>query len=475
MCKKKKIWIIVLSSAAAFIGVVLFCLLWFRSFHFHLNGKSVQTLEVGETYIEEGCTAHYGWTKLKNVEISGTVDANVLGDYEVTYTAHYGKKQGSAVRKVLVRDTLPPSITAPESVTVTKGLSPEAAQLEYTVLDAYEGDLTDQVTIDYSKKKITLTVSDTAGNKAEKEIAIEWVDDTDPPVVTLSGGRHVFLRLGGSFDDPGYSASDNVDGDMTTRVTVRGLAALEAVGTHTLTYTVADAAGNTGSATRNVTVYDPDAPYDPSNADSRVIYLTFDDGPCVYTPQILDVLARYGVKATFFVTNQKPDYQHLIAREAKEGHTVALHTYSHQYSVYSSTDQYFADLEAMNEVIKQQTGQYTRLMRFPGGSSNTISRKYSSGIMSRLTKEVTDRGYLYFDWNVSSGDASGTAAARDPGFISRNVINALGDGSYVVLMHDINSTNIQSLPIIIEYGLSNGYRFAPLDEHSPGKHHGVNN
>jgi peptidoglycan/xylan/chitin deacetylase (PgdA/CDA1 family) len=185
-------------------------------------------------------------------------------------------------------------------------------------------------------------------------------------------------------------------------------------------------------------------------------------------------LAKYGVKATFFVTCSGDDSS--ILREYNEGHTVALHTCSHDYaSIYNSVDSYFADLYAVQSRVKNITGETSMLMRFPGGSSNLVSRLYDGGtrIMSNLVNEVTARGFVYFDWNVSSGDASGLIGTDA---VYQNIIYALKDGgSSVVLQHDIKDFSVYAVEKVIVYGLNNGYIFDKLDANSFTAHHGVNN
>ena len=198
-----------------------------------------------------------------------------------------------------------------------------------------------------------------------------------------------------------------------------------------------------------------------SKSETKKIALTFDDGPHPrYTPQILKILKKYNVKATFFVTNKGPD--ELIKREYDEGHTVALHTASHDYAIlYASDEAYFNDLYSVQDRVKRITGYESKIIRFPGGSSNTISRKYSDGIMSRLTREVQNRGFRYYDWNVSSGDAAGGSPA--PSQIYNNVVNALRyDRVNMVLMHDIKSYTRDALRDIIRYGKENGYTFEKI-------------
>lgn len=189
---------------------------------------------------------------------------------------------------------------------------------------------------------------------------------------------------------------------------------------------------------------------------------------------MLDILDKYNVKVTFFVTNVNSGYENMIAKEAAAGHTVAIHSASHDYKkIYSSVDAYFADLNEMSDIIYAQTGQRPKLIRFPGGSSNTVSLKYCSGIMTTLTKAVTDQGYKYFDWNVSSGDAGGTTSTEE---VYQNVVNGMkGHNVSVVLQHDIKGFSVNAVERIIQWGLANGYTFLPLTTSTEDVHHGVNN
>jgi peptidoglycan/xylan/chitin deacetylase (PgdA/CDA1 family) len=187
----------------------------------------------------------------------------------------------------------------------------------------------------------------------------------------------------------------------------------------------------------------------------------------------LDVLAQYDVKATFFVTHAFPDYEDMLAREAAEGHTVAVHTYSHDYDlIYSSADAYWEDFEEMEQVIEAQTGKRTTMFRFPGGSSNTVSN-FNPGIMTYLTQDAAARGYTYFDWNVSSGDASNTVTGSE---VYQNILRECQMyKENVVLCHDVKSYTVDIIDDVIEWGLANGYVFAPLTPDSYTAHHGVAN
>lgn len=208
---------------------------------------------------------------------------------------------------------------------------------------------------------------------------------------------------------------------------------------------------------------------------SKIVYLTFDDGPSDNTLKILKILKRYDAKATFFVTgNDKVEYMKKIV---DAGHTIALHTYSHDYKkIYSSTDAYFNDLNKIHDLVLKKTGVDARVIRFPGGASNTISANYCKGIMSSLTKMVEDRGFKYFDWNVSSGDASADGVA--PSKLLSNVRReSSGVDRCVVLMHDTRakSTTVKALTDICEYYKSKGYEFSGLSTSTLPCHQSVNN
>jgi len=183
---------------------------------------------------------------------------------------------------------------------------------------------------------------------------------------------------------------------------------------------------------------------------------------------------KYGVKATFFVTNEDPDYQDMIAKEAEAGHTVAIHSASHDYpKIYQSTDAYMADLYEMNDIIKAQTGKSASIIRFPGGASNTVSADYCKGIMTQLVSLVEASGFQYCDWNVSSGDAGET---KDTNQVVENVVSGIQKHKVsVVLQHDIKGFSVNAVERIIQWGLSEGYTFLPLTTSSPMVHHGINN
>lgn len=304
------------------------------------------------------------------------------------------------------------------------------------------------------------------------------VVDTQVPSLVLDGSDKVSLTKGSKYTEPGFSATDNYDGDITSHVTVDGEVDVNKAGEYTLTYTVSDSSGNTSTLTRKVTVKAPvvrpsvnTGNINTIPAGPKTVYLTFDDGAGPYTSYLLDVLAKYGVKATFFVKNS--GYNHLISRMASEGHAVGLHSATHDYKkIYQSEDAFYSDLDVIQNVVVAQTGKRSNLIRFPGGSSNMVS-KFNPGIMSRLAVSVTNNGYRYFDWNVDSNDAGGATTTEQ---VVNNVINGISKRSVsVVLQHDIKKFSVNAVEQIITWGLNNGYTFKALDETSPVCHHGINN
>lgn len=208
------------------------------------------------------------------------------------------------------------------------------------------------------------------------------------------------------------------------------------------------------------------------DAKGKTVYLTFDDGPSIYTKEILDTLDKYGVKATFFVVNGKQN--HLMKEIVNRGHQIGLHTYTHRYDIlYKSEQAYYDDLNKINEVVKNETGVETKLIRFPGGSSNAISKNYSKGLMTKLTVSVVENGYYYYDWNCTNGDAEGAKTVTDQlRYCSKFPRSA---NEIVVLMHDNKKLTAQSLPYIIEYYKACGMEFGILTPEVTGAHHPVHN
>lgn len=200
-----------------------------------------------------------------------------------------------------------------------------------------------------------------------------------------------------------------------------------------------------------------------SSESKKVAYLTFDDGVSKYTNEILDILARYNVKATFF-PNWKGNSDEKYKRIYDEGHAIGNHTYSHEYAdVYTSRDGFISEVTRLNEKIRQATGYTPVIFRFPGGSNNTVHRNYNKDIMQQAISVLSDLGMQYYDWNVNSGDADSSKGASKETILS-NVLARTTMDRAVILMHDTNTkgTTVAALPEIIEGLISKGYSFGTL-------------
>ncbi len=473
MKKRSKILILILAPT---ILLVSFLLLVFskRETFFSLKGNNSITINIDQKYKDEGYTAKYCTKFLhlfckdisSNVKITSTEDNNIY-NYNIIYTLKYGNTSKELKREVKVKDIESPNI---ELVENNEELCENQEYVEpgYKAIDNIDGDITDKVVVEKKDNKVFYTVSDSSGNKKVTIRTIKYGDSVKPSII-LTGGELNYVYINTDFTERGYKANDNCDGDITDKVKVISNIDTSKEGNYEITYNVSDSKGNTSTQTRKVVVYS-DTSAIPKNG--KTVYLTFDDGPGPYTDDILDILKRYNIKATFFVTNQFSNYKNLINREYSEGHTVAIHTYSHKFKeVYSSLDAYLNDFNNMNQIVYEETGNYSKIFRFPGGSSNTIS-KFNPGIVTAIANKMTELGYTYFDWNVDSND-TGT---KDPNTIYQNVIREIEKrNSSVVLMHDIKKANIESTQKIIEYGLNNGFTFLPLTESSPVTHHHINN
>ena len=302
--------------------------------------------------------------------------------------------------------------------------------------------------------------------KASASRTVNVVDDA-PPVIVLHDVKTI-LEAGDVWSDS-FEAYDDRDGDLTGQVSVSGSVDTSIVGLYPLRYTVTDSAGNTCQIERQVRVMSVSQPV----TGPKIVFLTFDDGPWSHTDELLDILARHNVKATFFITGNHPENVDCIGRAFSEGHTVAVHSYSHNFErVYQSSEAYWADFDEANDLIEEQTGYRANIFRFPGGASNTIS-SFNQGIMSRLVEQAGAMGYDYFDWNVDSGDGGGV---DDPAQIFINVTSGIEQNDVsVVLCHDTHGTTVAAIDDILTWGEENGYTFLPLGKGMTTCHHGVNN
>lgn len=444
-----------------------------------LTGEPKLLLEYGDSFTEPGVTPILRGTLIlkdghtpENLEIRRETDLNEgkLGKYTITYSAELLNCQASAQREIRVIDTKAPTITLTEDPegTLEEGVIYQEAG--FTASDNYDGDLTARVVRTEEPGLVIYAVTDSSGNPAVAKRKIP-LRDMVLPEIQLEGGEDYVITLGTRYEEPGFTATDNVDGDVTAMVQVEGEVDWLTAGIYPITYTVSDSCENTTVVTRNVEVAAQEWT-DTVYPEGKVVYLTFDDGPSAYTSELLDVLDAYGAKATFFVVGSGSG--NMMRQIVKRGHSIGIHTVSHDYGqIYSSPEAYFDDLMKMQSIIYDHTGVKTTLMRFPGGSSNLVSRKSCEGIMTFLTQAVQDAGFQYFDWNVYSGDAGETKRTEK---VVENVIGGIQEHRVsIVLQHDIHKYSVDAVEDILRWGKRNGYKFLALQNDSPGFHHDLNN
>lgn len=462
------------------IGVLCIVVIMFFVFKM-LNKPLVQfknnpvNIEINEkladdplTYIEKINGNH----KKSDVKVdSSQVNTKKLGEYQIKYILD-GKEYSLSVHVV---DTKAPTFKT-KNLDIDVGMKVDIEDVVSDIQDVTKTKAYFKKDYDFTKEgkqEMTVVVEDEAGNKTEKEIEVNIVKDTEKP--ELTGLHDLTTKVNGEVDYlSGLTAKDNRDPKPEIKVDSSDVN-LKKEGTYTVKYTVTDRSGNSASFTRKINVLKKVVAKAIPASNEKIMYLTFDDGPSENTKKILDVLDKYNVKATFFVTGNGQKYNKYIKEAYEKGHTIALHTYSHKYDeVYASVDAYFKDLDKLGQMVKEQIGFVPKYIRFPGGSSNTTSAKYCKGIMSTLVTEVQNRGYQYYDWNADSTDAQGNRRA-----VSLLVKNGTSSQAKNInlLMHDTGAktTTVEALPKIIEHYQKLGYAFKGIDDTSFTPHHGVNN
>ena len=473
----KKLWIII-GSIFGFIGLIVGLYFLEESYtEVILHGDKEVNVTVYTEYNDLGFDVmhnnhiidkdKYTYKEVNNVDISK------LGKYDVTYDIKYHLRHFHLARVVNVIDDVKPEITANlEKLERDYCTKKDKKKLEYTAKDNYDGDLTEKIAKTEEDELITLKVVDTSGNEESITIPIDYGKKPDN-YIKLNGNSTIYITVNGKYTESGANYYDGCGKKLDEKVMTSGSVDTKKIGTYTITYSVKDGK----KATRKVVVSKAvssslNKTTISGSGNGKVIYLTFDDGPGPYTQKILNTLAKYNVKATFFVTNQFSSYVHLIKNEYQAGHSVAVHTYTHNYNIYRSVDTYINDFNKMNNVIEKYTGSKSTIFRFPGGSSNTVSRKYAKGVVKQIANKMTSMGYKYFDWDVTSGDASGANSTK----IYNNVVNGVKRCSKcVVLMHDIKSTTANALDNILNTLTKAGYRFGTLGPNSPTVHHSIAN
>jgi Predicted xylanase/chitin deacetylase len=195
-------------------------------------------------------------------------------------------------------------------------------------------------------------------------------------------------------------------------------------------------------------------------AKEKTIYLTFDDGPSDKTQEILSILKAKDIKATFFVVG-KTDAQSLQDMQdiVSAGHAIGMHSYSHEYTkIYSSVENYLKDMYDLFCLIRKTTGVTPVVFRMPGGSVNS----YDYGIYQQILAEMIRRGFIPYDWNISSGDAESNVSWTK--IMHNTVTYAQSFSRGIVLMHDAadKESTVEALPDVIDGFQGEGFSFDKL-------------
>ena len=306
----------------------------------------------------------------------------------------------------------------------------------------------------------------------EYELTYKWgiksatqkikVVDKTAPKIEMQGGSTIYVQSLDNLDniDPGVVVTDNYDKDIRAKRERNKISETE----YEFVYTATDSSGNVTIEKRRIVMA------------TGVIYLTFDDGPSNVTPEILDILEKNDVKATFFIVDYSEEDKETIQRVINDGHTLGIHGISHDYAtIYSSVTAALENFTDLKEKLLNDFGYEATFIRFPGGSSNTVSKKYSEGLMTKVTEAVEQEGLVYYDWNVDVNDAGG---ARTASKIYDNFVEGIASKrENVVLMHDGfgHEATAEALQRIIDYAKYNGYEFSAISENTVPVQHSVNN
>lgn len=453
--------------------VALFCIgYYFHVPHLYFINSTITVSLDDEIKPYDYIKVYYKVLK-EDITVINHVDNSKCGKYKIEY-CFYNKKVSIDVEVI---DNI-----APVFETINKKiLLNEEIKAEELILDIYDQTETKvyfKEEYNFNKEgnyKVEVIVEDEYHNKSSK-IAYILVEAKDQESPVLEGLTKLRVREGQKID-----YMDNVivydDHDENPQVIIDDkYVNTNKEGEYEVIYTIRDSSGNKTVYTRKIVIVDKYANIDPKMDGIKTCYLTFDDGPSYNTPKILDILDQYRIKATFFITGTHSDSYHYIKEICDKGHVLGLHTFSHDYeNIYTSIASYMKDLKKIKKLVRDKTGIDVHYIRFPGGSSNLVSKKYNVGIMKRLVKKVIDEGYQYYDWTCVNGD--GEHIKTIDGLVKK-AKEEIGDLEDIMfLMHDgsQNQATVESLPLILDYLIEKGYEFKVIDDYSPTFHHTVQN
>ena len=481
--------------------IILFVLwiLWFLShflINFKLNGEELTIINCGDNYQEKGASATFLGKQLK-VSIQDNINTSKIGEYVVYYkTRNTFGIMKSLKREVKVKDKTAPKISL-------KGENPKILKLNEkyqengaTAIDNIDGDLTNKIKISgevdiskYGEYQIMYEVSDKSGNEISK-IRKVIVKDTELPTLELKGKTNVDILLGNKYTEEGYSAKDNIDGDITSNVEIKNNVNYNKVGTYEIIYKVKDSSNNIVTKKRTINVvkklliykdeydkidntknywwsgnkFDHNRPEGGASLeklkkynayflgpDEKKIYLTYDEGSNdTYLPEILEVLNKNNVKATFFLCrNYMVMNKDLIKKMEKTGHSVGNHTYHHYVMPSLATrenfEKYVYEIRATEETYKEITGK----------NMDKIYREPKGEWSYRSLQIVKDLGYKSFFYSADYLDFKNDVSKE---YALNKMMNRYHNGA-IYLFHPKNKGNLEALDDFIKNMKKLGYTF----------------
>lgn len=410
-----------------------------------------------------------GSIKDVNVDTS-KINFSKPGKYPITYSYNNIK----TTITIELKDTIKPDLETQE-LTIDLGMKVEARDLIKASYDSNRTEVKFKQNYQFNEvgdQNVEIIIC--RGNNCITKQSVVHIlpKDTTPPEII--GIRNLSVLKDSDIDLlSSVSVKDNQDDNPILTIDSSNLD-ISKVGDYQITYHAKDRSLNTIKETCIVSVVENKTIGSYNQTNEKVVYLTFDDGPSENTQKVLEILDVYDAKATFFVTGTNEEYYYLIKKAHEAGHTIGLHTYVHEYDqIYNSSSSYFSDLKRIEDLVYSQIGSIPKYIRFPGGSSNNVSKEYCYKIMTKLTKEVINRGYQYYDWNEDSEDGSGELSVKQ---LIKNA-TAAKDNNIILLFHDANGkeNSLEALGPVIEYYQDKGYVFKGIDDSSYVVHHSINN
>ena len=319
-----------------FLFICIIFLLFYAFKNPILLYSSNPVIEINQDYDPSSNIQQVFYHADSDVKISGNVNTAKVGEYTITYQLNNYKKTCI----ISVKDTQAPVLKVKSYKTdLVEDVKPEAfvksVKDDSKVTLSFKGKVSKD-----TEQTVTIVAKDVYGNYTMKDAKLTLVEDHKKPVIEKST-IHVYTG-----SKPNYKSYLKITDDLDQKPKIKidsSNVNTKKDGTYKLSVTATDRSGNKAKAKIKVIVEQP----------KKVVYMTFDDGPSENTDKILKILKKYDAKATFFVTGNNQKYNSSIKKAYKQGNTIALHTYTHDYAtVYSSTDAYFEDLQKISDMVK---------------------------------------------------------------------------------------------------------------------------